>query len=34
MSSTIRQAWKLAELERPGPVHIELPEDIAGESID
>lgn len=28
--SVIREAFKLSELERPGAVHIELPEDIAG----
>ena len=30
--SMVRQAVKLAESERPGAVHLELPEDIAGES--
>lgn len=29
--SMVRQAVKLAESERPGAVHLELPEDIAGE---
>jgi acetolactate synthase-1/2/3 large subunit len=30
----VRKAFKLAELEKPGAVHIELPEDIAGDEID
>ena len=29
----VRHAFKLAESERPGAVHLELPEDIAGEDI-
>lgn len=29
----VRHAFKEAESERPGPVHIELPEDVAGERI-
>ncbi len=32
--STIRNAFKLAEEERPGAVHLEFPEDIAREEID
>jgi acetolactate synthase-1/2/3 large subunit len=32
--STIRHAFKTAEAERPGAVHIELPEDVARESAD
>ncbi len=32
--STIREAFRLAEDERPGAVHIELPEDIAAEYTD
>ncbi|WP_345245929.1 acetolactate synthase large subunit [Pigmentiphaga soli] len=28
----VREAFRVAEEERPGPVHLELPEDIAGES--
>ncbi|MEM7314080.1 MAG: acetolactate synthase large subunit, partial [Planctomycetota bacterium] len=31
---TIREAFRLAEEERPGAVHIELPEDIADEQTD
>ena len=31
--TTIRQAFKLSQAERPGVVHIELAEDIAGEKI-
>jgi acetolactate synthase-1/2/3 large subunit len=30
----VRKAFKLAEMEKPGAVHIELPEDIAGDDID
>lgn len=30
----VRHAFKLAESERPGAVHLELPEDIAGEDIE
>lgn len=30
----VREAFRLAEEERPGAVHLELPEDIAGESAD
>src|SRR6202795_4643685 len=29
--STVREAFRLAQQERPGPVHLELPEDIARE---
>jgi acetolactate synthase I/II/III large subunit len=29
--STVREAFRVAEQERPGPVHLELPEDIAAE---
>ena len=29
--TTVREAFRLAQQERPGPVHLELPEDIAGE---
>lgn len=32
--ATIRQAFKVAESERPGAVHIELAEDIARESTE
>ncbi|MES1925258.1 acetolactate synthase large subunit [Salinisphaera sp. T31B1] len=31
---SIRHAFKVAESERPGAVHLELPEDIAGEEIE
>lgn len=31
---SIRHAFKVAEAERPGAVHLELPEDIAGEEIE
>ncbi|ROO26724.1 acetolactate synthase large subunit [Salinisphaera orenii] len=31
---SIRHAFKVAEAERPGAVHLELPEDIAGETIE
>jgi acetolactate synthase I/II/III large subunit len=30
--SIVREAFRMAQQERPGPVHLELPEDIAGES--
>src|SRR5215468_3901869 len=30
----VRDAFRVAQLERPGPVHLELPEDIAAESVD
>ena len=29
----VREAFRVAEEERPGPVHLELPEDIAGEDV-
>ena len=32
--SIVREAFRLAQLERPGAVHIELPEDIAREEVD
>jgi len=32
--SRIREAFRLAEEERPGAVHLELPEDVAGELTD
>src|SRR3989442_3542859 len=28
--SIVREAFRVAQQERPGPVHLELPEDIAG----
>jgi acetolactate synthase-1/2/3 large subunit len=34
ISSLVREAFRLAEEERPGAVHLELPEDIAAEYID
>ena len=30
----VREAFRVARQERPGPVHLELPEDIAGEEIE
>ncbi|RNB74758.1 acetolactate synthase large subunit, partial [Brevibacillus fluminis] len=30
----VRKAFKLAELEKPGAVHIELPEDMAEDDVD
>jgi acetolactate synthase-1/2/3 large subunit len=32
--TAVRDAFRVAEQERPGPVHLELPEDIAGEHVD
>jgi acetolactate synthase I/II/III large subunit len=29
----VREAFRVAEEERPGPVHLELPEDVAGEEL-
>ncbi len=29
----VREAFRLAQQERPGPVHLELPEDVAGEEV-
>src|SRR5882724_273734 len=31
--SIVREAFRVAQQERPGPVHLELPEDIAGEAV-
>lgn len=31
--SVVRDAFRLAAEERPGPVHLELPEDVAGEQV-
>ncbi len=30
----VRDAFRVAQEERPGPVHLELPEDIAGEETE
>jgi acetolactate synthase-1/2/3 large subunit len=30
----VRDAFRIAQQERPGPVHLELPEDIAGEPVE
>lgn len=30
----VREAFRLAESEKPGPVHLELPEDVAAEEVD
>ena len=32
--TVVRDAFRLASEERPGPVHLELPEDIAGEELE
>lgn len=32
--TTVRDAFRVAMEERPGPVHLELPEDIAGEEVE
>lgn len=34
ISSMIRDAFRVAMEERPGPVHLELPEDVAGEEVE
>jgi len=34
ISSLVREAFKIAENERPGSVHLELPEDVAREDVD
>src|SRR5690349_8914343 len=34
ISTHVREAFRMAEQERPGPVHLELPEDIAQESAE
>jgi acetolactate synthase-1/2/3 large subunit len=34
IGATVREAFRLATEERPGAVHIELPEDIAAEDVD
>jgi acetolactate synthase I/II/III large subunit len=31
--TVVREAFRVAQQERPGPVHLELPEDIAGEPV-
>ncbi|SAL02407.1 acetolactate synthase [Caballeronia pedi] len=31
--TVVREAFRLAQDERPGPVHLELPEDVAGEEV-
>jgi acetolactate synthase-1/2/3 large subunit len=31
--SMVREAFRVARQERPGPVHLELPEDVAGEEV-
>ena len=33
VASHVAEAFKIAQSERPGAVHLELPEDIAGEQI-
>src|SRR5437870_4465350 len=30
----VRDAFRVAQEERPGPVHLELPEDVAGEQVE
>jgi acetolactate synthase I/II/III large subunit len=32
--TVVRDAFRVAMEERPGPVHLELPEDVAGETVD
>ena len=33
MPAYVREAVREAEEERPGPAHLELPEDVAGEEV-
>ena len=32
--SLVRESFRIAEAEKPGPVHLELPEDVAAEAVD
>jgi len=32
--SLVRECFRIAEYEKPGPVHLELPEDVASEEVD
>ena len=34
VAEVVRKAFKLAEMEKPGATHIELPEDVAGEQVE
>ena len=34
ITTLVREAFRIAEEERPGPVHLELPEDIAGQECE
>ena len=34
LSEMVRESFKIAQYERPGVVHLELPEDIAIEEVD
>ncbi|MFC4359953.1 acetolactate synthase large subunit [Halobium salinum] len=34
VNETVRKAFKLAEYEKPGATHLELPEDVASEAVD
>src|SRR4051812_3970914 len=34
IATRVRDAFRLAEEERPGPVHLELPEDIAADEVE
>lgn len=34
IATLVRDAFRVAQSERPGPVHLELPEDIAAQSVD
>src|SRR6185437_2848519 len=33
VSEVVRKAFRIADLEKPGPTHIEVPEDVAGEIV-
>jgi len=34
LPSLVRECFRISKLEKPGPVHLELPEDIAGEDVN
>lgn len=34
VAALVRESFRIAEREKPGPVHLELPEDVAAETVD